>query len=1037
MNLLRFFRFSAHRRASASGCPAFLRSVFLMLFVASVLVCALPPVSPSVLAQDAPAAAAADDDEDFESLYFKANDLMRENNFEAAAETLLKAINSVGDFGWEDYGKSFGGVYFDYGTSLLQLGRYEDAKEAFMTCSQSEELAKDTKIPGENKRKSLALFEWGFCEDKLGNPEEALKLYQQYLNIPPPPEELELVRSSLALRLGSAYLHANKVAEGTAEIQKIFENKEDWKVGPQFLMQGLLELGLGWVDQADKNPDQAEGIETTANLFLDQHEESLQLSAFDKQRFGMIERLRKLGFDSGNVGMNALALRYYSMIPTTGQVIEDLKMRASQYGAAMPKIYADMIATEEAKLATEDPPQVELLRLVSFSWDRLGNRFAARAIYAHLVQNFPKSTKRAEILHEAARYSTMISDYSSAQYYGELFMAEMPEDHPLRENVQTFMLQSLFTAREYDLVIGIADSARERHELGAQERELSDFLRASSLYYNGKYPEAQPALDEFVKAYPDSDNLESALYYQASNQVVLGEFGNAAKLLDAFLAKYEKPKLLDLALYDRATCHFNAGEYILCIEKIERLVSERADSVVLDRAYNILGDALDAQSYDAPEDELKNELLNKSLEAYRQGIVAAQAKEAIPTGAEATAKAADVALRLEKWEEAVALYDSFFPTYAGSFWEPQLSVYSLEALEKVGRIEDGLQQLEKMIVVMGNQGPDEQDIDLLRRAIGSYSEKSVEHRGAEETVAKFDNFPGLDPSNQALLTWLQIQKVIVFQEMRKGLGKDTPEYAAIEKRIEEVFATLQQYDISNLSDFALQQVGKYLFEDTPFLAKRYFEELLNRNAPDFKVPAEFYLALIEMRGTDAAELNSAKERFKRVINEKDPEYISEAHLGLGRIALKTQEWAEAKENFGLINKMKQWFPKDKNARAESNLGYGIAFEEMGDIANAKAAYLNVLAVYVGYPEYSSVALERAFKLTYKEFDGKREEQKKAYAFLRRMVYIMSDTSDEAAPDALKRVRLLVPQIRIELSLTPEEQKAIDDALGIPEEKRGF
>lgn len=970
---------------------------------------------------------AQDEDEDFEALYFKASDLMRENKFAEARTVLEKAIASVGDFGWEDYGKGFGGIYFDYGTCLLRLNEWEAAREAFKTCSESDELAKDSKIPSTNKRKNIALFEWGFCEDKIGNPEEALKLYQRYVAIPPDAAELQLVRSALALRLGTAYLHAGNLEEGKKEIQGIFDNKVEWKVGAEFLMQGLLELGLGWINEATKDPALAGGIEKSAHLFLDEHEASLQLSPFDKQRFGMIERLRKLGYDSGNAGMNTLALRYYSMIPTSGQVLDDLKMRASQYGERVPQIYADLIAKEEAKIVADDPPQVELLRLTGASWDRLGNRHASRAIYAHLVQNYPKSTKRAEILHEAARFSTMLADYSSAQYYGDIFMKEMPEDHKLRNNVATFMLQSLFTARKYDTVMEIAEQVRGRYDVGAEERDLPDFLYASSLYYSGQHDVAQTELDAFVKNYPESDNLEAALYYQASNQVVLGQFEKASGLLDTFLLTYLKTKFLDLALSDRATCHFNAEQYDLCAEKVQRLIDEVPESVVLDRAYNMLGDARDAESYDAEDEEAEAKLLEKSLAAYRDGIAVAQKRENLATGSEATAKATDVAIRLEKWEDAVALYDSFFPIYEGSYWEPQISVYSLEALQQVDRVEDGLKQLEKMIVVMGGQGPEEQDIDLLRRAIGSYSEASVEQRGAEETVAAYDNFPGLDPNNQALLTWLQIQKVIVLQNLRSAAAKDTPEAADIDSRIDGVFEKLKGFDIGNLSDFALQQVGLYLKKDQPFLAKRYFEELLNRDASDFKVPAEFSLAEIEMRGNDETLLKSGRERFLRVIAANSPEYTPESHLNLGRIALKLKDWDEALNQFRTINRKKAWLGKEQ--RAESNVGYGIAAEEQGDVQNAKNAYVNVLAVYANVAEWSSIALERSFNLTMKETEGDRAKQIQTYAFLKRMLFIMQKIPDEGAP-GLTRMRLRLPEVRTELGITPAEEAEIDLKLGI-------
>ncbi len=998
-----------------------------LLRPASLLVIVVMAFS-GMFAVTASAQDAAAEDEDFEALYFKASDLMVENKFEEAKAMLEKAFASVGDFGWEDYGKGFGGVYFDYGTCLLRLNMFEDARDAFKACSESDVLAKDSKIGSTNKRKNIALFEWGFCEDKLGDPKKALELYQQYIDAKPDETELMLVRSALALRMGSAHLHSGNLEAGTAKIQEIFENKAEWRVGAEFLMQGLLELGLGWIDQAVANPGQATEIAKSAHLFLDEHEASLQLSPFDKQRFGMIERLRKLGYDSNNSGMSTLALRYYSMIPTTKQVLDDLKMRSATYGDNIPAVYAELISKEEAKLASADPPQVELLRLTASAWDRLGNRHAARAIYAHLAQNFPESKSRAEILHEAARFSTFVADYSSAQFYGDLFMAEMPEDHKLRNNVATFMLQSLFTARKYDLVLEIATKVRDRYDIGSDERDLPDFLFASSLYYSGKHEEAQPELDAFVKNYQESGNLEAAQYYQASNSVVLGQFEKAASLLDAFLTKFPETKFLDLALLDRATCHFNAEQYALCAEKGARLIEEKPESAVLDRAYNLVADAKDALSYDAEEED-EAKLLEESLKFYRGGIAAAQKKENLATGSEATAKATDVALRLEKWEDAVALYDSFFPIYEGSSWEAQISVFSLEALEKVGRVEDGLKQLEKMIVMMGSQ-EEGQDIELLRKAIGSYSEASVEHRGAEETISAYDNFPGLDPNNQALLTWLQIQKVIVLQGLRQAHGKDTPEYAAVDKRIDAVFEKLRGFDIANLSDFALQQVGLYLKEDQPFLAKRYFEELLNRNAPDFKVPADFSLGEIEARGTDDTQLKAARERFLRVVNTyKDPEYSPESHLYLGRIGLKLEDWQEAIDNFRIINKKKGWL--DREQRAESNVGYGIAAEELGDIQNAKNSYLNVLAVYLNIGQWSGIALERGFNLTLEETKaaGDREKQIQAYAFLKRMLYIMQKIPDDDSP-ALARMRLRVAEVRTELGITVEEDAALDAKLGI-------
>ncbi len=181
-------------------------------------------------------------------------------------------------------------------------------------------------------------------------------------------------------------------------------------------------------------------------------------------------------------------------------------------------------------------------------------------------------------------------------------------------------------------------------------------------------------------------------------------------------------------------------------------------------------------------------------------------------------KSADVYFTDGEIEKGLAQYDAFFPDYAGTFYEQQISIFALEHLEGAGRGEEALVQVEKMILFLGSKPTEKQDLTLLRQAIGSYSEASVRIRGLEKTLATLDSFPGLDPANQTLLTWLKIQKVIVLQESRKGMDKESPEYAAVEASIANVFEELRLFEKRNLSEFALQQIGLYFAgTDNPFL----------------------------------------------------------------------------------------------------------------------------------------------------------------------------------------------------------------------------
>ncbi len=985
-----------------------------------------------------PSSMAQDGDDSLEALYFAAMDKAQEGDYKGSLPIFEKAISTYGSVGMEDFGPGFGGIYFDYGNALLQLQQWEAARDAFQTCAEEypnpkpgEE--KPSKIDSTNKREKLALFQWGYCEQMLGNPAEALKLYQRYLDSKPDSNELLAIRSAFALRKGGALVAVGKVDDGEAELTKLFVNQEEWKVAPQFLMQGLLELSLGWIEQSGKLGEDI--TNRKANEFLNKYAPSLDVRPFDQAHYGFVQRLKKLGFEAAQANLHVLALRYYSMIPTTEDILADVKTRVLTLPerTAVPAVYLDAIKKYEEELKKPDQADLELLRLVSASYEKLGNRTACRAVYTFLAENYPKSKARPEILHEAARFSTLVGDYSSAQYYGEQFMKEFP-DHRLENNVATFMLQSLFTAREYETVMEVCEKVRKKYDPGDPARELADHLYGAAQYFLGNHQEAQPALDMFAEKYPDSGNREAALYYQASNYVILGQFKKAAGLIDRYLEEFPKSQFLDLALFDRATCHFNLEEYDKSIEVIDRLKAERPDSVVLARALNMAGDAYDSLAGLETEDaDKKQELTGKALEYFAAAIEAGKKRQNKETVAEALARSADLSIRLEKWDDAVEFYDEFFPDYEGIVpWEPQISVFTMEALEKKGRAEDGLKQLEKMINFMGNQEPHEQDIELLRQAIGSYSEASVRTRGPEKTAAIFDNFPGIDPQNQALQTWLKIQKVIVLQGMRAQVKKDSPEYNKLQEEIAAVFEEMKNYEMGNLSEFALQQVGLYLAKtDNPFLAVPYFEELLVRPDDAFKAPADFEIAKIEMRGTDAEALNSARDRFLRVIEQyQAKQLIPEAYLNLGRVSVKLERWEDGREYFGKINRNKKWLDREK--RAESNFYYGLCLEKLGKTDDAIKVYNAVIAVYGSYINWSSQALERGFELAYAIDDPAKKIR--AYSYLRKILYTLQNAEESEAPSgALGRMRRRLPGVRNELGLTPEELREIDFKLGIDDE----
>ena len=192
--------------------------------------------------------ALAQEDDSLEGLYLKASEKSQAGDFKGALPIFEKIIKIHGGFE-EDYG--FGGIYFDYGNCLLQLFRWEEARDAFKKCaegylSQEEGLG----IKSVNKRAKLALFQWGYCEQQLKNPEKAIALYQRYLDSKPDLKELKTVRNVYSLRLGGALIAAGIVADRNVSAssaketlnsaaRQFWRDREDKKLSPL----ETLELG--------------------------------------------------------------------------------------------------------------------------------------------------------------------------------------------------------------------------------------------------------------------------------------------------------------------------------------------------------------------------------------------------------------------------------------------------------------------------------------------------------------------------------------------------------------------------------------------------------------------------------------------------------------------------------------------------------------------------------------------------------------------------------------------------------------------------
>ncbi len=1044
-----------------------MKSVCLFRFAASVTLSFLISFSGSR------AFAQANGGDAIEELYQKAVEFSGSGQAAQAVATFDKMLEVAKgkERLYEDFGAAAGGIMFDYGVALLIVQDWERARQAFTDCIDSDKIASDVQTPmrSKNPRGLLAKYQLGYCEAQLGNHEEALKLYDEYMAANPPKEEVEQMRNSFKLRYATSLIHLKRLDEGRKLIQELFDNAEPWDVSPIFLMQGVLELGLGWSEEATAVAGDAAAIDKiseSGHEFLDQNESSLHMGPFDQFRFGFVDRLKKLGFESTKVGLYSLALRYFSYLPTIQDIRDDINLNIARlpYGAAVPSQVQALINDLAKREEAEVHPDAETLRLIASCYERLGNFYAPRIIYWNLATQYPKlpTQVRDEVLHEASRLSAVLGDFSGSEYFGEKFMSEAPTDSNLRSNVSSFMLSSLFTSQKYDEVIRVAEEVRKTFEPGAEKRELADALYPLALFATKKYQEAEEPFTEYVKNYPKGENREVVMYHRASDSLVLRKMREAAEQCEDFLKEYpSSERFLDSVLADLSVARFNLGDFPASIAAVDKLVAERPVSPRVARAQNLRGDALLIQASRLPKEEADQaaELTKSAVDAYLAAVIAGKAaqqsdsknadfyREAV---GEALWKSADQYYKAKEDAKGLAQYDDFIAGYTGTFFEPQLTAFSLTRLEAAGRGEEGLGQMEKVIVAVGTRPAEMQDVQLLRECIGTYSEVSVRLRGVEKTLATLNNFPGVEAGDQAMQTWLKIQQVIVLQESRKGIAKDAPEYAAIESKIAAIFEDLRQFEKRDLTEYALQQIGLYFAgTDNPFLGVPYFEELLARTSPaaaSYKAPAEMELGKIEMRAADPAKKQSARERFRRIIEDKSEDaqpLKAMAYLNLADLHMQNKEWREALPVLQEINRDKDLFAREKVRRAEAAFKLGVVYDELGDHAAANQAYVSVVGTYSAFHDWLTQAWERYIPNSLAEIQKepetdplsialKRKRKLALYKLSVKYLYSWSGWTDEndSPSGALARLRRRIPELKAELNVTPEEEAKIMNELGI-------
>ncbi len=278
-----------------------------------------------------------------------------------------------------------------------------------------------------------------------------------------------------------------RVEEGIASVQELFDNQEAWKVNPQFLMQGVLELGLAWVEQAAgrTNGDEAaiDKIATAGTSFSTRTRSSSTSSRSTSSVSGSSTAPQaRFRIDQGGSLFAGPAL----LSPTSDDRGHPHRREprggppAHRSGRALavpgdPRPARRARKGPDASRCGDAPSRRQLLREDGQPPRPARDLLAPR----HQFPGVDRTCAARSCMRRRGFPPPL--DYAAAQYFGEIFMKGCPSS----TRCGTTSRPSCCSPLHLEGVRGghpHRELVRERHPAGAQERELADSLYPLALY---------------------------------------------------------------------------------------------------------------------------------------------------------------------------------------------------------------------------------------------------------------------------------------------------------------------------------------------------------------------------------------------------------------------------------------------------------------------------------------------------------------------------------------------------------------------------
>lgn len=856
------------------------------------------------------------------------------------------------------FGPRFGLLHYRKGLTEVRLGLWEEAIQSFEKCYR--DFPNDPGRPdNRNQMRTLALLRWAEAAMGANNWQLAIDQFRKFEQEKQPTDRFN--RGRFHTDLATCHFELNKVPEGIENLEIAINNKVAFDTPETAIIVSFQSFVTAVIRERN---------EQVLVDFINKNRSGLTISPFRMHQF--LQVFLKLAGDSFNAEMRRAAILLYQLVPPTQLAIEDARAVLGQLGGARglraggeTLVATDIEAAIEklaALQANDSSPEMIKLAALAFIHEGKENLRGAYTAYKILERNHDNSARREHNLYNFVRLASMLGEIDVTEAEANKFIQAFPESEYI-PTVRRLMLSSLFFNGNYPACIQIATNMLPTLEAGTPEHDLCLFVLAGSYFYTGEYDLAKPLLDQHVEAYPESQFVTSARYFQASNEARLQFWQRAGRLLDQFLTDFPTPgenAYYPMALFDRVTVHYSEEQNELALAIIERIVTEFPDSPVVEQTLTLKGNILQSDGE-----------LEQATDAYLKSLELAEARNNSDIAGDAVYYLSNVYTeRITEDKDdpnavkAVEYAERFWKDFAAfSPLKTQMAVVQMKALGNLGRFREGLERLQIVISEMARTP----EALGLEQAINSYTEAYLKEYSLEELREHFFNFPGVRVADRAARALLRIAVIGAYDSFANKT-EDPAEKSRAEGTVRALFQELKvDFNPAELTNFILVKLGDYLRNHTgaPREALVYYEEVISRPDQSYRFDALLGRADVLGSSLDAADMARAVEDFERIYQDSQDRRQREfALMRIVQISLAKGDFDKAAESARLyLNREENNF---NTYTGRVSLMLAESFDKAGKKNDAISMYLKVWSAFMGEIRVSAPAMKRWMELNWEQ-----------------------------------------------------------------------